>query len=167
MTKALYLPVTLLLLCLIGCMACSQQRLPCLNPVTASLIVNTVHMKTDTSSVPVDSSLPKAAFYPLSNEKNDTSRYQPSALFTLTLAPDSTFCEWIYSANSAQPFDTLSFYYRRRLEFISNACGFTYYFDLDSVRTTHWHTDSVVILNTSVNDNVNTKHLQIYIHPNY
>ncbi len=167
MTKARYLPVILLLLCLIGCMACSQQRLPCLNPVTASLIVNTVHMKTDTSSAPVDSSLPKAAFYPLSTEKNDTSRYQPSSLFTLTLSPDTSFCQWIYSADATQPFDTLSFFYRRRLEFISNACGFTYYFDLDSVRTTHWHTDSVDILNTSVNDNVNTKHLQIYIHPSY
>ncbi len=158
---------TLLLLSSIMWFACSQQRQPCLDPVTASLIVNSIHLKTDTSTIPVDSSLPSAVFYPVSMLQNDTVLYSPSTTFTLSLSPDTGFCQWLFSPTHGGELDTISFYYRRQLKFLSNACGFVYFYGLDSIRTTHKAIDSVDILNTTVNNNVNTKHVQIFIHPNY
>jgi hypothetical protein len=147
--------------------ACSQQRQPCLDPVTASLIVSSVHFKSDTSKIPVDSSLPSAVFYPVTVLPNDTNLYSSSSAFILSLSPDTGFCQWLFSPTRNGALDTISFYYQRRLEFLSNACGFIYFYNLDSVRTTHKAIDSADILNATVNNNVNTKHVQIFIHPNY
>jgi hypothetical protein len=71
------------------------------------------------------------------------------------------------------PFDTLTFYYSRKLQFLSNACGYTDFYNIDSLHYTNLakdslsNIDSIQNTNRRVTNNVNTKHLKIYIHRNF
>ncbi len=157
----------LLALCGAGWLSCTQERSPCLTPKIASLNIECLHRQLDTSTVFVDTALPEAIFAPLTNTANNAGTIYPQqSNFTISLSPDSTVCQWLFTTDSLrQPFDTLTFFYERKLQFISNACGLTYFYTLDSLHTTHFNIDSAQIINTSVTNNVNTKHLQIFIHP--
>lgn len=168
MIKLNYLRAIILALCVCGVLACSQQRQACLTPKIATLSIGTIHYNSDTATVAVDTAIPAAVFSPLTGAANVYTIYPQQSSFTVSLSPDTTFCRWQFTTDSFlyQP-DTISFYYRRHLQFLSNACGFTYFYDIDSVKTTHFIIDSVHILNTSVTNNVNTKHLQVYIHRNF
>ena len=159
----------LLALCVTGWIACTQERDPCLTPKIASLNINTQHLTTDTSTIFVDTALPSAVFVPLTTTSNKTATIYPQeANFTISLSPDSVICQWAFTTDTPNfYYDTLTFFYERKLQFISNACGYTYFYNIDSVHTTHHNVDSIHILNTSVTNNVNTKHLQICIHPGF
>ena len=178
MIKTKHLTTILFALIIMAWAACTQERQPCLTPKSASLIIESIHFKTDTSTLPVDTSLPSAVYYPISIINVPLIYYPPQASFTISLSPDSTVCQWQFSTDTSnyntKIHDTLTFYYKRNAKFLSNACGFTYFFNIDSVHTTRYSPqtpqfsiDSVHILNTSVTNNVNTKHLQIYIHPDF
>jgi hypothetical protein len=162
---------TLLLLALTGILwgACTQQRQPCLTPRIASLIVESTHFLTDTSTVAVDTAFPYAVFVPLPvSGKLNGGIYRKQSLFTLSLSPDSTICKWGFTSDSlTNKLDTITFHYKRNLQFLSNACGYTYFYTLQYTETTHLFIDSIHILNPSVTNNVQTKHLQIYIHPGF
>ena len=169
-----YITLLLLILTGIGWSACTQQRQPCLTPKIASLIVESVHFTNDTSTKQVDTAIPGATFIPLVPGKDtlQVTTYPQQSAFTLSLSPDSTLCQWEFTTDSIQHIakysaDTITFLYQRSLKFLSNACGYTYFYSLDSVITTHHIIDSVHILNKSVTNNVNTKHLQIFIHPDF
>jgi hypothetical protein len=166
MIKWKYLPVILLALCCVSWVACTQQRQPCLTPKIASLIMETIHFKSDTSTVFVDTALPSAVFIPLTNVAAYKITYPLASSFTLSLSPDSNACQWRFTTdtlNAVAYYDTLTFYYQRKLQFLSNACGYTDFYSIDSVHTTHNIVDSLHVINTSVTNNVNTKHLQVYI----
>ena len=165
-----YRAIVLMAFFVIVTLSCTQERSPCLTPKIASLIMETIHFPKDTSTVFVDTAIPAAVLAALPPRKDSLGLvvYPQQSTFTISLSPDSTVCKWIFSTDSLyNPFDTLTFYYERHLQFLSNACGYTYFYGLDSVHTTHQIIDSVHILNTSVTNNVNTKHLQIYIHHNF
>ena len=167
-----YLCFILSALCGIGWVACTQERQPCLTPKTASLIIETIHLTSDTATIPVDTALPAAIFIPVLPKKDtlpETIYPQQQSLFTISLSSDSTICQWKITTDTlpTNQYDTLTFFYQRNLQFLSNACGYTYFYTLDSVHTTHINIDSLHIINTSVTNNVNTKHLQIFIHRDF
>jgi len=156
--------------------ACTQERQPCLTPKRASLNLRFVHFAADSSIVTnnfTDTSLPRAIFTSLGDSGNLSTLYlAPTAYYTISLSPVTDSCKWQFIADStsllsAANFDTLSFYYKRKLQFLSNACGYTDFYSIDSVRTTKIHVDSVIITNTSVTNDVNTKHLKIFMHPGF
>ena len=159
----------LIAICSLVWAACTQQRQPCLTPKIASLNIECLHKPTDTATVFIDTALPATLFAAFTDSGTKFFIYRnQSATFTLSLASDSNSCKWgISTDTSGHSFDTLTFFYERKLQFISNACGFAYFYNLDSVHTTTKMIDSVHIINTSVTNNVNTKHLQIYIHPDF
>jgi len=171
--KNTYLFPILCVLIIASAMACRQERQPCLIPKTANMVLDTKHRASDTSTVFTDSLLSRSVFFSLTRTGSKGTLYAgPQASFNLSLSPDTSFCQWALRADSngmalaANPFDTISFYYQRNRQFLSNACGFTYFFSLDSVHTTHRMIDSVRIVNYSVTNNVNTPHhIQVYIHP--
>ncbi len=162
----------LVVLCLCFAIAsCTQERQPCLTPKTASLNLVCVHYPAD--SIPSatsmkDTALPKALFGALTANGAQYVYYKNiSSNFTLSLSPDADSCSWVVSPDSlAHPLDTLNFYYQRKLQFLSNACGYTYFYSLSAVHTTHNNIDSVLITNPSVTNDANTKQLKIFIHPN-
>ncbi len=166
-----YFLFILLALYSFGWIACTQVRDPCLTPKTASLNINTQHLRLITDSAFVDTALPSAEFIPITINANDTIIFPQQANFTISLSPDSTICRWSFRTDTAVAanagFDTLTFFYERKLQFISNACGFTYFYNIDSVQTTRHNVDSVHVLKTIVTNNVNTKQLQICVHTHF
>ncbi|MFI5196037.1 MAG: DUF6452 family protein [Chitinophagales bacterium] len=161
----------LIALCGIVWTACTQQRQPCLTPKIASLNIHCIHKPSDTATVFIDTALPAARFAAFTGSvEKDFIYSSQSANFTLSLSSDADSCKWGISTDTSilnHNFDTLTFFYQRKLQFISNACGFAYFYNLDSVHTTTKMIDSVHIINASVTNNVNTKHLQVYIHPDF
>lgn len=159
----------ILMCCCMLAVSCTQERQPCLTPKIASMNMVCVHFPTDTSVVVIkDTALPKALFIPLSDSVNAGVYYGPTANFTLSLSPVADQCTWLFSPDSlASGVDSVHFFYRRQLQFLSNACGYTYFYTLDSVRTTHTNIDSVRITNPSVTNDVNVKQLKVYIHPSF
>ncbi|SRR5690554_671431 len=57
--------------------------------------------------------------------------------------------------------DTLTYFYQSSNHFISNACGFTNYFLLDSVRSTFHSLDSIALISNEVTSG-NERHLLLY-----
>jgi len=162
--------IMVLALCVVfGVASCTQEREPCYTPTIASLNIECVHYTSDTATTVLDTALPKAIFGALTNNGVKAVIYPQTANFTISLSSVANSCQWIMSTDSvAYPFDTLSFFYQRKLQFLSNACGFAYFYSIDSVHFTHnQDIDSIQITNTSVTNNVNTKHLKIFIHPDF
>jgi hypothetical protein len=163
--RALLLPVA----ALVALAACTQERQPCLTPATASLNVQCIHLLSDTSVQVRDTALPRAILAPLTATGPQYRIYNaPSSLFVLSLSPVTDSCQWLFTTDSLnQPFDTISFSYARKLQFISNACGYATFFTLKQVHSTHFNIDSILLNNTDVTNDVNTRQLKIYIHPDF
>lgn len=163
----------LLLLCtIVAISSCTQERQPCLTPKIASLNLRFVHFAIDTAITNnsfQDTALPSAVFAPLTGSTINEVRYTtPSAYFTISLSPVSDSCTWLFQADTnATVQDTLQFYYKRKLQFLSNACGYSNFYTIDSVHASKSSgvIDSVIITNNSVTNDVNTRQLKIYIHP--
>lgn len=155
-----------LLLALVLAVSCTDERQPCMTPKTPGLQIHAQHV---IDTVTSDTALPAALFVPLTDSITHAEVYSPASYFNITLSPVADSCKWLMAADTAAGnlIDTISFYYHRNLTFLSNACGFTYFYELTSVVTTHNIIDSATITNTSVNNNAQTSHLQVYIHPNY
>ena len=167
--RNIYLFVAFIALCSI-CTACKQERGICLTPKIAKLFVDTRHLAVDTSTVFTDTVLSSAVFVAFTSDSARGFGYlQQLASFTLSLSPDTNFCQWGFRTDTAgNTYDTISFYYQRNRQFISNACGFADFYTIDSVRTTHTMIDSIHVFNKSVTNNVNTTHqVQLYIHPDF
>ena len=147
--------------------ACTQERQPCLTPKIASLNIQCVHYH-DTATTTKDTALPRAILGSITDSGIQLTLYKsPSAYFTISLSPRADSCQWLVTTDSlTNAFDTVSFYYTRKLQFLSNACGYTYFYSLNSLRTTHNNIDSILITNASVTNTVNTRQLKIFIKRN-
>jgi len=165
-----YFTAVLIAACCIVWAACTQTKLPCLTPTIAGLNIECVHLTIDTSLLTADTALPAAIFIAITDSgKKEVIDSLYNSLFTITLSPKDTICRWMVATDTLRSslFDTLTFTYQRNLTFLSNACGFTYFYTLDSVHTSHFNIDSAVISNASVTNDVNTEHVKLYIHPDY
>jgi hypothetical protein len=131
-----------------------------LQPTTVPVRVVTKQYLADTSFV--DSLLPKPIWRAIDSGVSFTYLEDVSH-FPLLLSPLADSCRYALQPDSAiASFDTIQFYYTRRLQFLSNACGFTHFYSLDKVTTTRHNIDSVKITNTDVNLNASSpEHVQI------
>jgi Family of unknown function (DUF6452) len=156
---------------LLGIAACTQDRDPCLTPKIASFNLEMVHFPTDTATTTVDTALPHAVFGALSNKNYAVEIFPQQSVFTISLAETADTCRWTFTTDTASGTvhltDTLTFFYSRQLQFLSNACGYTDFFKLDSLHTTNFNIDSIHITNTSITNDITPRHLKIYIHPDY
>lgn len=155
--------------------ACKESVTPaCQEPTTASLFMHCYHYAVDTSTVATDTVLPYARLASLGAPVRYTQYVAGSSVYSISLSPFADSCQWAIIADStklvtgAEVFDTLTFRYQRQLNFLSNACGYTYFYTLDTVNTTRHNIDSVIITNTSVTLNANgTSQLAIYFHRDF
>lgn len=145
--------------------SCTQERQPCITPKYASLILKTVRLNASASVI--DTPMPAAVFGAITDSGTKGIIFPRSATFSLSLSPVSDSCRWIFAPDTTTgtPADTITFKYNRQLEFISNACGYTYFYGLTGVTSTNRNIDSIIIKNTSVTNNVNNSHLQVFIRP--
>lgn len=156
------------IICITMLAACTQQRTPCYEPKIVPVNIG-IYRISDT--VAVDTSLSDPAFYCL-----DTSVGQARGAankFAALLSPFVDSTRWVlapdYKYNDEdtvffgpESYDTVTFYHNRRMEFISNACGYVFYYDLTNVRTTKNSIDSVILLNNSVDNNADVEHIKIF-----
>ena len=154
--------------------ACKESVTPtCQEPTTASLYIHCYHYAVDTSTVPTDTVLPYASLGSLGTPTRYTQYITASSIYAITLSPFADSCQWAIIADSlrllsGETYDTMTFHYQRQLNFLSNACGYTYFYTLDTVLTTRHNIDSVIITNTGVTLNANgTSQLAIYFHRDF
>lgn len=169
MTKRYRYWIPVMLLISLCWLSCKQERAVCFEPVNATLRMGAYQgVEVDTGIIIADSFLPKALIIAL-----DTPRLQVYAptranKFGLLLSPLADSTRFIIMADSVQIqtpalYDTVTFYYQRRLEFLSVACGYTYFFTLDTrVRATNNYIDSVQVVNGNVTNAANVEHVKIY-----
>lgn len=161
MTKrAFHFASFVLVLLLLALASCTQQRSPCYEPKLVNVALGTFRM-VDTTSV--DTSLPYPTFAcvdtPLMQQPGSTNN------FSALLSPFIDSTRWYLAPDSfttVEQIDTITFYHSKELNFISNACGYVYYYTLNSVKTTYHSIDSISLINSSVDNNASTQHIKIY-----
>jgi hypothetical protein len=161
------LPLFVLLLVLWA--ACTPQRDLCLQPQIVYAHIGCHYIYTDTlgNESTRDSLLPNANIIAIDIDtaKGWIIGAKGANAFTLLLSPKQDSCIWLIQPDSAvSPIDTLIFQYQRNLQFLSNACGFTYYYNLKNINTTTHNIDSVIIANANVNNSPNIEHVKVYFH---
>ncbi len=149
----------LLLAGLAGCRK-DELRDPCLQPTNVAV---RLALKQVRDTMRVDTGLPKAILLPIGGQ---TGLQFANGATTLSayLSPQADSCRYIISADSfATVPDTLSFFYSRKITFLSNACGFTTFFTLSGATATRNAIDSFRLVNPLVNNDANSPaHLLLY-----
>ena len=142
--------------------SCSVDRDPCLLPKNTSMRLGTYQL-VDTNNAVIDSFLPKPIWIAIDSNRG-IQFLDNSSKFSLQLSSITDSCRYTLQPDSAiASYDTLTFYYERRLQFLSNSCGYTYFFLLKNIRTTLNNIDSVKLTNPEVNSDANTQeHVQIF-----
>lgn len=155
--------VFILLLCVIvAFQSCERIEDPCLEPKTVSLTFKT-YVPADTGSAGVLVNLPNAVVGLVDTIGIMADGVEGNTFTSLlsTIADSARIYVWPDSAITT-PIDTVTFYYERQLQFISTACGYTYFYSLKDITTTNYNIDSVRIINTEVNTDANAEHVQIF-----
>ncbi|MBS1643694.1 MAG: hypothetical protein JST36_01525 [Bacteroidetes bacterium] len=154
----------ILFLLLSGITGCTKDvRDPCLQPQTTAVLVHCVR-HFDTSATLIDTALPNPVLHPLSSQPQQFYYGGVKRLvnFRLSLSNATDSSRWILRPDSANAMqDTLSFYYQRQLHFLSNACGYTYFYHLDSIQSTRNAIDSIRLEAADVTNDANVEHLKI------
>ena len=147
-----------------GFVACNKdQRDPCLQPRFSVLRVHCVRHY-DTSAALIDTALPAPLLFPITNQAQKyvfggTGRV---IYFSLQLSNLADSTSWILQPDSLSSVrDTLSFFYQKQLHFLSNACGYSYFYHVDSVRSTKNAIDSLRLEATDVTNDASVEHLKI------
>lgn len=144
-------------------LSCQQERNPCLFPTAVNLRLKSISKLTNSDTIfnrfnliAIDNDTLKYLYY----GQKDINR------FSLRLSPQQDSCRYIIQTDSSLGIlDTLDFYYKRKLQYISDGCGYTYFFDLNNIKHTKHQIDSIALINSEINTNVNTnplEHVQIY-----
>lgn len=141
-----------------------EEREPCLQPRTVRLRAGAYHRAADTGTAITDTALPLAIFFPIGGQTGFS--FSAQRKFSLFLSPHADSCQYVLLTDTAQNAalrDTLTFRYTRITQFLSNACGYTYFFTLDTVLATTNRLDSVRTTNAEVTNDVNApEHLRIF-----
>jgi hypothetical protein len=138
------------------------QRDPCLQPRNVSLRIQ-AQQRGAADTTATDTTLRGPVFIPIGGQqilKYSAGTSRP----VLYLDPQSDSCTYFMRPDSlSQAGDTLRFRYTRKLQFLSNACGYTYFFSLQSVTATNSAIDSVRINNSVIDNDANSpNHLLLY-----
>lgn len=82
---------------------------------------------------------------------------------TLPLNPDTNSIQYAFTPDRDQLiFDTLTINYTSELHFLSNNCGFTYYYNIDNVQVTTNFVDSFAVTDRNVTSDGSIQNIQLY-----
>ncbi len=144
MKKALYLLFTLLF---IGLTSCEDYK-DCNSPVETALGLGFFQ---NVGGEEQDSTLPSLSFYPI--QTHDTTLQSTQAIYVPLDPHHDTTQFFIRPDSSLANGDTLFVSYTLNQKFVSAGCGFKNVFQLDTVKTTHHHIDSITIKDKEVDVN--------------
>lgn len=114
------------------------------NPNIPPITKDTIYIYDTALNFPIATALVETGNY--------STQYDRYNLY-LFLNPDTNFISYKIQVDSAMTdsmLDTLTLYYRPSLHFISNACGYTYYYTIDSLRCSKHVFDTAYISEQSV-----------------
>ena len=141
-----------------------EERDPCLQPRTVTLKAGAYRRAADTGTAVVDTALPFVIFAPIGGAT--ALGFVGSSKWAVPLSPQADSCRYVLQSDTAAGLtvlDTLTFRYSRRTQFLSNACGYTYFFTLDTVITTTNALDSVRLTTTlDVTNEADAEHIRIF-----
>ncbi len=88
-----------------------------------------------------------------------------SAIMRVAFNPAADSIRYTFRADTADTnavMDTITFYYLPKVHFISNNCGYNYYYTINNVVATKKQFDSLRILNNNVTNDVSVRNVQFY-----
>lgn len=142
-----------------------EDRDPCLQPRTTVLQARTMR-RADTGTALIDTLLPFPLARPLSNVQQQFvyGGVRRIGRFSLPLDQSADSCRWSLQPDSAAGSlrDTMTFHYERQVRFLSNACGYTTFYDIRRISTTTHAIDSIVLQSPSITTDVSVENLRIY-----
>jgi len=117
----------------------------------------------DTALVKRDSAMPAPVLIAVGGRVNFA--FTRTVQVSVIPNPNADSSVYLFRADTtaAAPVDTLVFYYQRRLQFLSNACGYTTIFSLDSVRHSRAGIDSILILTRDITTDANAVHARLFL----
>lgn len=145
--------------------SCDRVGNPCYEPLNVTVLMRT-YLPSDTGANGVLYELSKANVIAIDFTDSSVIGYASakSSAFNLSLSPIADSCRWYIQPDSATTiYDTLTFYYTRQLKFLSNACGYTYHYNLLDVRSTDYNIDSVKITNRDINGKADVEHVKVFL----
>ena len=152
---------------LVGALAACEkveERDPCLQPRTVTLKAGAYRRAADTGTRVVDTALRFVVFAPIGG--STALAFAGSSKWAVPLSPQADSCRYVLQSDTAAAaplLDTLTFYYSRQPQFLSNACGYTYFFKLDTVTSTGNALDSVRLSGTlDVTNEADAEHIRIF-----
>ena len=140
-----------------------EERDPCLQPRTVSLRAGVYRRAADTGTAVTDTTLRRIILLPIGGQTGFS--FSSTSKFSLFLSPHADSCRYVLATDTVltpELLDTLTFRYDRRTQFLSNACGYTYFFILDTVLATSNRLDSVRMTNTDVTNDANPEHIRLF-----
>jgi predicted nucleic-acid-binding Zn-ribbon protein len=161
-------------LILAGLASCESKDPECYEPINVtaksvfkirdSIAIVDSLTKRDTILVTYrDSIMRSPAMYSIDVDSQYNLLGYNSSVLGVPLNPATDSMRYIIKTDTAAAVsDTISFYYRPVLHFISNNCGYTYYYTLDSVHLTKNALDSFSMTSTNVNNEGKTEHVMLY-----
>ena len=162
------------LLCLMALASCNPDSQECYvpKPVTAQIgftIIDTIFAKDqlgrDSIYVSVrDTPLNYPSMLSLGNDTviRFMGVYKGTQL-PVMFNPETDSIRYRFQPDSTQQiFDTVTLHYDHNYHFISNACGYTYYYNINRVKITHHLLDSARIATPSVTQSAQDKHVILY-----
>ncbi len=160
MRKRIYI-LTGVLAMMVAYSSCEKIKPTCAVPLQALVKANFYQIDTNGNEYPV--ALPNAY---IGAQGNDSLYVNGAALqnVALPLSPNTDAVNFFIKTDSTAVTDTLRFSYDKELKFISNTCGYTYFFTLKSASTGGATIDSVKIIRAAVNNSTNDQNIKIYFH---
>ena len=130
------------------------------------IVLDTIHSadsvtyKVDTAVLFVDTPLNTPEFTYIQSSASDSFfrlvAYGASVL-AAPLNPQQDSIRYRFRSDTASTSaDTVTFYYSPTIHFINNSCGYTYYYNLENVKTTMHMLDSAAIINKLVSGSNST-----------
>ena len=161
MTKPGFLAILFLML-FVATVSCTQERNPCLEPTRYFLKIKTLK-PADTGSAGVDSTLPGAVVGLVDTNILFADSAAANA-FSGTLSSIADSVRWFVWPEKANPAngDTITFYYERKLNFLSTACGYNYVYVLNNITTTNNSIDSARIENAEITSKTDVFHVKVF-----
>jgi hypothetical protein len=145
--------------------ACTNKSV-CLEPQTVALRGGFYYSNSDSTISLKDSFVVNANIY-FGQGNSYFNNLKNASKFSVTLSTISDSSLIIFQSDSsnfmAETFDTIRAYHENELNFISVACGYQFYHQINKITYTKHSIDTIYLNNTRVNNDVNKEHLKIVL----
>lgn len=152
--------IVLAIVALLAAMACSDETKVCDQALSTD---TRVRFKRDSSGVVRDTVMPSVALYALGMDTVYYKQAVSSVFLSLSPVTDSSRFYLKVDSSATTIADTITFRYTRSPHFVSPGCGFSTFFSLDTVVSTHNTIQSLIINQREITSTLNdTAHITLY-----